>query len=118
MINLDEDSLICDLAETYHILNYKELSPSLVATLSCGLSDNSRIKRKIADRRLTLEETLMAAMVDKLSQLLWTKTKDAQHGRNRPKSILDALEKPKEKVYKSFSSIEEFEKKRAELLKG
>ena len=118
MINLDEDSLICDLAETYHILNYKELSPSLVATLSCGLSNDSRIKRKISDRRLTLEEALLAATVDKLSQLLWTKTKDAQRGRNRPKSLLDALEKPPEKVYKSFSSIEEFERKRAEILKG
>ena len=60
----------------------------------------------------------MAAMVDKLSQLLWTKTKDAQHNRNRPKSILDLLENPPEKIYKSFSSIEEFERKRAELLKG
>ena len=118
MINLDEDALICDLAETYHILNYKELSPSLVATLSCGLSNDSRIKRKIADRKLTLEETLTAAMLDKLSQILWTRTKDAQHGRNRPKSILDALENPPQKMYKSFSSIEEFERKRAELLKG
>ena len=118
MINLDEDALICDLAETYHILNYKELSPKLVATLSCGLSNDSRIKRKIADRRLTLEEALMAATVDKLSQLFWIKTKDAQHGRNRPKSILDALENPPEKKYKVFSSIEEFERKRAEILKG
>lgn len=118
MIHLDEDSLICDLAETYHILNYKELSPRLVATLSCGLSNDSRIKRKIANRRLTLDEALSAAMVDKLSQILWTKTKDAQHNRNRPKSILDALENPPEKVYKSFSSIEEFERRRAELLKG
>ena len=90
----------------------------LVATLSCGLSSDSRIKRKIANRRLTLDETLTAAMLDKLSQILWTKTKDAQYNRNRPKSILDALENPPEKVYKSFSSIEEFERKRAELLKG
>ena len=118
MINLDEDALICDLAETYHILNYKELSPQLVATLSCGLSNDSRIKRKIANRRLTMEETLSAVIVDRLSQILWTKTKDAQHNRNRPKSILDALENPPERKYKSFSSIEEFERKRAELLKG
>ena len=118
MINLDEDALICDLAETYHILDYKELSPKLVATLSCGLSDDSRIKRKIADRRLTLGETMTAAILDKLSQILWTKTKDAQQNRNRPKSILEALEKPPERKYKTFSSIEEFEKKRAEILKG
>lgn len=118
MISLDEDSLICDLAETYHIINYKELSPRLVATLSCGLSNDSRIKRKIANRRLTLEETLSAATLDRLSQILWTKTKDAQKNRNRPKSILDALENPVEREFKSFSSIEEFERKRAELLKG
>lgn len=118
MINLDEDALICDLAETYHVLNYKGLSLRLVATLSCGLSEDSRIKRKIAKRRLTLNETLMAAAVDKLTQILWTKTEDARRGRNKPQSILDILENPAERRHQTFRSKEEFERRRAQIMRS
>jgi len=118
MVNLDEDSLICDFAETYHILDYKRLPLSLAAVLACGLSNDSRIKRKAADRRLTMQEALQAATVDKLSQLLWTKTKDAERGRNAPKSILDALENPPEQKNRVFSSVESFERRREQLMRS
>ena len=116
MIILDEDSLICDLAETYHVLDMRGLSPRLVAILAIGLSDSSRIKRKAANRRLTFEETMMAAILDRTNWLLWTKTKEAQRGANKPKSILETLENPKEKDFKVFNSIEDCERKRAELI--
>ena len=48
--------------------------------------------------------------------LLWAKTKDAQRGSNRPKSLLAELENPKEKDFKVFNTIEDFERKRAELI--
>lgn len=118
MINLDEDALICDLAETYHILNYKGLSLRLVATLSNGLSEDSRIKRKVANRRLTLNDALTAAAVDKLTQILWTKTEDAKRGRNKPQSILDMLEHPAERQHKTFSSVEAFERRRAQIMRS
>ena len=118
MINLDEDALICDLAETYHVLNYKGLPLSLAATLSCGLSEDSRIKRKIAKRRLTLNDALLAATVDKLNQILWTKTEDARRGRNKPQSILDMLEHPAERQHQTFSSIEAFERRRAQIMRS
>ena len=118
MINLDEDALICDLAETYHILNYRGLSLKLVATLVNGLSEDSRIKRKVAKRRLTLNDALQAATVDRLTQLLWTKTEDAKHGRNKPQSLLDALEHPAERQYKAFNSIEAFERKREQIMRS
>ena len=118
MINLDEDSLICDLAETYHILNYKGLSLRLVATLSNGLSEDSRIKRKISNRRLSLDTALQAATLDRLTQLLWSRTEDARHGRNKPPSVLDMLEHPAERQHKSFNSIESFERKRAQIMRS
>ena len=119
MIHLDEDALICDLAETYHILNYRGLSPKLVAVLCIGLSDDSRIKKEISNRKLNLDEFLLAALVDRMSLLVWLKTEDARHDRNRPKSILGALEDKREKSkYQGFDTIEEFERKRAELLRG
>lgn len=117
MIVLDEDSLVCDLAETYHILNMRGLSPKLVAVLAVGLPDSSRIKLKAANRRLTLEEALITAILDRTNMLLWAKTKDAQRGTNRPKSMFEALENPpKEKDFKVFNSVEDFERKRAELI--
>jgi len=118
-LHLDEEAIICDLAETYHVLDYRGLAPSLVAVLCSGLSNDSRIKRKIANRKVSLEEFLIAALVDRVSLLVWAKTEDAQKGRNKPKSILSILEdevaKPK---YKGFDSIDEFESKRAEFLRG
>lgn len=116
MINLDEDAVICDLAETYHVLDYRGLSPSLVAVLCSGLSENSRIKKKMAGRKLDTEELFLAALVDRVSLLIWSRTKDAERGINKPKSVLEMFERPTEPKYQGFDSIEEYERKRAELL--
>lgn len=121
-----EDEIICDLAETYHILNYQELPPSLVATLVLGLHDDSRIKRKITGCKLTLEQMLMASMVDNLQFISWTKTKAAQKGHSRPESVLNKLlgsgkKNPNDELM-SFESPAEYEewrrKKREEWENG
>ena len=39
MLNTDSDALECDLAETYHIYNYKELPLKKVALFSVGLRE-------------------------------------------------------------------------------
>lgn len=111
MIHLGEDELICDLAETYGILNYRELSPNLVATLSCGLRDDSRIKMKISKQRISLDRMLSALIVDSLQFLCWTKTKQAQKNQGKPESVFAKLmgsEEQKEE-YESFESVEDFE---------
>lgn len=116
MIALDESALECDLAETYHILDYKALSPSRVALFSIGLRDNARIKLKLCGNTQSLETLLLASAVDRLSMLLWAKTKDGAKNKNRPTSIVSQLtEKPKEKDFVVFSSPEEFEKAMAEI---
>lgn len=104
--------MVCDLAETYHIYNYEELPPSQVGVLLFGLRDNSRTKMFLNGQKLTLEQTLLAMLVDDLNFIAWTKTKDAQHKRNRPKSVLDALTKEKETMkdeLMSFGSVAEYE---------
>lgn len=100
--------MICDLAETYHILNYRELSPQLVATLVLGLGDNSRVRRYFSKTKVTLEQILMAIMADNLQFIAWSKTK---HKKNKPKSILKKLidlDEQKEEL-ESFETPEEFE---------
>lgn len=88
MVRLDESALICDFAETYHVLDWRALPLQTAAVLASGLRENSRIKMKIAESEITPEMALMAGAVDRLSLLVWAQTEDAQKGRNRPESIL------------------------------
>jgi hypothetical protein len=120
MINLDEESLICDLAEIYQIYDYKRLPLQTVAVFSCGLRENSRIKMKLSQQTASIETMLLAGISDKLGILLWAQTKDGQKGKNRPISILEKVlnlpKKRKEEV--AFASGKEFESTRNQLLQN
>lgn len=60
---------------------------------------------------------LLAAGVDSLNTLVWQNSKDGAKGRNKPKSILEIITgNDKEEKVVAFSSAEEFEKRRKELL--
>lgn len=118
MISADEDALICDLAETYGIYNYRALPVSLLATLCVGLRENSRIKMKLSNSPVSQSTLLLAAAVDRLSFLVWAKTKDSQSGRNKPASILNAVlgkEKTSSQVL-AFETAEDFEAARDKIL--
>lgn len=43
MILTDEDALICDLAETYNVLDYRALPVRTTAALASGLRADARI---------------------------------------------------------------------------
>lgn len=121
MISTDEDALVCDLAETYQIYDYKQLPLNQVAVLAYGLRDDSRIKQIMSNQIVPLETTLLASIVDRLSLSLWLQTKDGQKGVNRPKSIVDQLtkqdkEERDEREYLVFESGEDFENYRRLLL--
>ena len=117
MIKFDEDALICDLAETYHIYDYKRLSPQQIAVFSLGLRDDSRIKMKLNGQNLPIDTLLLAGIQDRLNISLWFKTTDGQKGKNKPKMITDILTKSEEKSKRKiqFNSGEEFEKYRQQL---
>lgn len=120
MIAIDEDALICDLAETYHIYDYKRLPLISVAVFSFGLRENSRIKMKLSGSKISLEQSLLASIADRLGILIWQKTKDGSKGNNVPKSILATLngevKEEEESEARLFISGEEFLKERAKLL--
>lgn len=120
MIKIDEDALICDLAETYHIFDYRQLPATLVAVFSCGLRETSRIKMTINEQEVPLEVQLLAGISDKVGLLVWANSKDGQKNKNRPGSLLEILiggsKKSQDTV--GFTSGEEFERKRQQLLGG
>lgn len=102
--------MICDLAETYGILDYRALPINLIGTLVSGLRDDSRVKMALAGAKVPMEQLLLAAIADRLSALVWFNTKDGIKGRNKPKSLMEALQFPVEKDdYTTFEAGEDFE---------
>lgn len=121
MIKEDESALICDLAETYQIYDYRQLPITQVAVFAVGLRENSRIKMKLSGQRMPIESFLLAGILDRLSFLVWAKTEDGQKGRNRPTMILDSLmsnKKNNDSDVIVFDSGEDYEKRRNEILKN
>lgn len=112
MITVGEDELICDLAETYGIYEYRVYSPLYIGTLAAGLRDDSRIKMQMSGEKITISQLLAAMTVDKLANLVWMQSQDGVKGRNKPVSVVEQLRgsasKPSE--IHGFDSPEEFQK--------
>lgn len=119
MISTDENALICDLAETYHIYDYRSLPCKKVGIFACGLRNNSRIMMKISESPLTIEQTLLALIADNTRMAAWLQTSDAMTGRNRPSSLLAKLlnEVDEDDIVK-FSSGQEFDDEWRRLTQG
>ena len=119
MLALDEDAFICDMAETYHIYDYKSVPCRLLGTLAAGLRDSSRIKQKMAGIISDPQTVLTASVLDALQLILWTKTEDGQNGKNRPKSVAKEFY-VKEAPPKHENSLtpQEYEAIRNRILKG
>lgn len=122
MLAADRDALICDLAETYHILDMTAIPVPLLATLAAGLRGDSRIRMAMAGETTRTGELLQAAMLDRLTTLCWMQTRDGAHGRRRPPSVVDAIggkDKPKQTNTRpvAFATPADFERARARILK-
>lgn len=116
MAATDEDALICDFAEVYHIYDYRKLPLRYAAVLACGLREDSRIKMAVSGSLVPTDMLMRAIMADALNWLVWSKTKDAQRNRNKPKSLVDMITRRKASDLEAFRTIEEFEQRRRELL--
>lgn len=88
MLALDRDALMCDMAETYQIYDMRSLSPRIIAVFACGLGIDSRIMLKKSGSRISLEKMMLAAILDDLNLLLWTRS---QEETAKPASIVTAL---------------------------
>lgn len=111
MVNVDEEALICDLAETYHVFDYKSLPLLTVGIFACGLREDSRIKMKISGTKVPLNDMLLSVIADNTSCIAWLNSSDGYKGINRPNSIVKALsedESRKENDIRSFRSGEDF----------
>lgn len=107
------------MAETYHILNWRELPLRTAATLACGLHQDSRCFRKINNQKLRSDMYPQLAILDELRLLRWSQTKDGSKGKNRPPSVLEEMLKAGERPrVTSFRTMEEFEARRKQIIEG
>lgn len=119
MINLDEDSLICDFAEYYRIYDYAALPARYAGVLACGLRENSRIKMKMSEQSVDMNTLLLATIADRVQVLVWQNTEDGQKGRNIPESITEKLiGKNVERDHIVFETGADFEAYRERLING
>lgn len=105
--------MICDLAQTYHILDYSVLKPNILATLVLGLGEESRVMRKLSKSKLSFEHTMLALIFDALQIIAFNQG----HKKNakKPASVYKKLttEQKKDELMK-FASPESFERWRKE----
>lgn len=117
MFHEDKNSWICDMAETYNIYDYTRVPVKMLGILSAGLRENSRIRQKLEGIKADPDTILMAKIYDVANTLLWTKTKDAEKGKNRPKPLAQLFIESDEPEPTSYASGAEYEKARAEIIK-
>lgn len=117
MISTDEDALVCDFAEYYHIYNFRGLPVDYAATLACGLREDSRIFVALNGTKHGFSMMFEAVVIDYLARLWWAQTKDGQEGRNAPESLYAKLFGDNEAKYETFVSGSDFMKRWNELSK-
>ncbi len=109
--------LICDLAEVYHIIGYRGLPATTLAAFVVGLRPDSRVGMAMNGTKIPTRDLVQIAILDNLTWLRWSRTKDGSKGRKAPKPLLDLFlgeaetEKPT-----GYSTAEGFERQRQKLL--
>lgn len=113
-----KEEVICDLAQTYGIYDYRSHPAQRVAIFIKGLDIKSRLMRKITKIDYTIEQLLLGTIADNTSFLAWAKTKDAQKNKNRPESILKKITKKDNESNDivSTATSKEFEMERQRIL--
>lgn len=117
IMNDSEDLMICDLAETYGILDYKQIKPNILATLVLGLPRDSRIMMKISKAKLGYLDSVLALIFDCLQVIAYNQ--GHKKGAKKPESLFKKITaEDKKDEYMTFTSPEEFERWRKEHING
>lgn len=115
MVVSNNAALICDFAETYHVYDYRSLPLKTAAILAVGLREDSRIKLELSGQKWPMNTILTGLIADRLGSLMWGMS--GSRRKDKPRSIVEMLlDTGGTKDLQSFSSPEEFEQRRQEIL--
>lgn len=113
----DKDALTCDFAQYYKIYDLDRLDIEKLAILAKGLPSKARIYRSLSGQDTDLDRLILAGIFDRLNLLLFAFA--GKKGDKAPESLVNKMmgNEEEEEAKSLYSSGEEFEKKRNELLK-
>lgn len=118
MIAADEDAVVCDFAETYHVFDYRALPLQTAATLACGLRDGSRIRAKLAGTTAGMDTLMLVQIRDALENIRWMFSEDGKARKNPPVFLAPKLlvDERQPAAKGRFCSAAEFEQFRARIM--
>lgn len=79
------------MAETYGVMDWRQLPLVTAATLAQGLPASSRVARHFSHNCVDDETILLAIIADRVGHIAWMFSEDGSNGKNHPPSILEAL---------------------------
>lgn len=118
MLAMDRNAIICDLAETYQIYDYKRVPGRTLGILAAGLGPDTRIGKKINGVRGNVADVLLAQILDGVRFLCWVQTEDARKKRNYPKSVASEFFVAEDVNKAKKTTIEDFERIRKKVTGG
>lgn len=115
-----EEEFICDMAETYHVFDWRELPLKTAAILASGLSKDSRCARKLNGTKISGVEYSLLAILDELRMLSWGFiSAHSDQKIPKPQPILtQMLQQDQRPKILSSRTPEEFEARRRKIIEG
>lgn len=110
MLATDEDSLVCDFAETYGIYDLSVVPVKTRATLASGLRDTSRIKSRLAGVTVIPLEISTAKAADELTAIRYVLAHSK--GEAAPRFFADVMYDKKDTEYIGFETGADFDRAR------
>lgn len=115
---ISRNELICDLAETYNIYDYRRVPGRLLGILVAGLGADSRIGKKVNGVRGSVSDVLLAQILDGVRFLCWAQTEDGRKGRHRPHSIASDFFVSEDKTKVKKVTIDDYNRIRSKVTGG
>lgn len=116
MLTTSETALICDLAQTYGVRDYRSLPLSTLAALAAGLGEDARVRQQLSGSKASMSTMLLAVIADRLAAIDWHLIGGGED--TKPSSILDIILGTKEPApLMAFNSMEEFQRAREEIIR-
>lgn len=117
----NKTKMICDLAETYHILDWQRVPGRTLGALVAGLGPETRIGMELAGIRGTPDHIILGRIYDAVNLLLYSMTKDAKTGENKPESYADKFiiaNDKQEDEYEAYTDAEAYHEARRRIIEG
>ena len=118
MFQLDENALICDLAEFYSIYDWTGVPVRTLGILCSGLRHESRIYQKMHGIKADMDTIMLARILDDVNDIIWSRSKHPTSS-NRPPRIAETLFESKDENNQSVCAYDtpyEYEQARQRIM--